>query len=201
VPSILELGIGHGITAEKFMDVCDHYVVVEGASTVIDHFLGLRPGFKGEVVFGYFEEFNTSERFDVIVMGFILEHVDNPNLILRKYRELLKSNGRLFVAVPNAKSLNRRLGLELGIIKDIYSLNDNDLAQGHQRQYCRDSLRAEAINAGYRVVHEEGIYLKPLPLSFLRKLNDFEGNLQAMLKVGIDFPDLSVAILLELSPS
>jgi hypothetical protein len=62
-------------------------------------------------------------------------------------------------------------------------------------------LRAEAINAGYRVVHEEGIYLKPLPLSFLRKLNDFEGNLQAMLKVGIDFPDLSVAILLELSPS
>jgi SAM-dependent methyltransferase len=201
VQSILELGIGHGITAEKFSSVCDRYVVIEGASSVISQFLDVWPEFKGEIVFGYFEEFDTSEKFDVIVMGFILEHVDNPSLVLRKYRDFLKPNGRLFVAVPNAKSLNRRFGLELGIINDIYSLNENDLAQGHQRQYCRELLRDEVTNAAYRIVHEEGIYLKPLPLSFLRNLNDFDANLQAMLQVGIDFPDLTVAILFELTPN
>ena len=58
----------------------------------------------------------------------------------------------MFVTVPNAKSLNRRLGLELGIIDDIYSLNANDLALGHQRQYCRDTLRQTLRKTGYRTL-------------------------------------------------
>jgi len=54
------------------------------------------------------------------------------------------------------------------------------------------------MRAGYRITYEEGIYLKPLPLSVLKTLDDFDGNLQAMLKVGIDFPDLCVGLLMEL---
>jgi hypothetical protein len=49
-------------------------------------------------------------------------------------------------------------------------------------------------------VHEEGIYLKPLPLDILKTLPDFQANLQAMLKVGIDFPDLCVGLLMEVTP-
>jgi hypothetical protein len=50
------------------------------------------------------------------------------------------------------------------------------------------------------VVHEEGIYLKPLPIGVLKTLPDFRANLQAMLKVGIDFPDLCVGLLMEVTP-
>ena len=104
----------------------------------------------------------------------------------------------MYVAVPNAKSMNRRLGLELGLIEDIYSLNANDIALGHVRQYCRDTLTATVRQAGYRITHEEGIYLKPLPLAMLKTMDDFDANLQAMLRVGVDFPDLCVALLMEL---
>ena len=96
--------------------------------------------------------------------------------------------------------MNRRLGLELGIIDDIYSLNENDLVQGHKRQFCRDTIGQLLTERGYRVVHEEGIYLKPLPLGVLKTLPDFEANLQAMLKVGVEFPDLCVGLLLEVVP-
>ena len=133
-------------------------------------------------------------------MGFILEHVDDPGLLLSKYRKFLSPGGRIFIAVPNAKSLNRRLGLELGIIDDIYSLNDNDIAQGHKRQYCLDTLGQLLDEQGYQIVLEEGIYLKPLPLDALKTLPDLEANLQAMLKVGVDFPDLCVGLLLEVIP-
>ena len=196
--SLLELGLGHGYTARIFGGACDRHVVIDGASVVIDQFRRSTPDFRGEIVESYFEDYTPGVPFDVIVMGFVLEHVDEPDLILERYRAFLAPGGKLYVAVPNAKSMNRRLGLELGLIDDIYSLNANDIALGHQRQYCRDTLTAAVKRAGYRITHEEGIYLKPLPLGVLKTLEDFEGNLQAMLKVGVDFPDLCVGLLMEL---
>lgn len=197
VGSILELGIGHGYTPGLFNAACDRHVIIEGSQLVIDLFKEKSPDFAGEVVFSYFENFDTDERFDVIVMGFILEHVDDPGMLLNRFKRFLKPGGRIFVAVPNAKSMNRRLGVELGKIDDIYSLNANDLALGHKRQYCRDTLKEEMQNHGYAVSLEEGIYLKPLPLAVLKTLPDFQENLDAMLRVGIDFPDLCVALLME----
>lgn len=196
--SLLELGLGHGYTAHIFTEASDRYVVVDAASIVIDQFRQGSPGFRGEIVESYFEEYTPNSPFDVIVMGFILEHVDDPHMILTRYRDFLTPGGKLYVTVPNAKSMNRRLGLELGVIDDIYSLNTNDLALGHQRQYCRETLTETVTSAGYRITYEEGIYLKPLPLSVLKTLDDFDENLQAMLNVGIEFPDLCVGLLMEL---
>lgn len=196
--SLLELGIGHGFTAELFSTACEKQIIVDGSSVVIDQFRENHPEFKGEIVESYFESYEPATRFDVIVMGFVLEHVDDPDLILSRYRKMLNPNGRVYVAVPNAKSLNRRIGLEMGLINDIYDLNANDIALGHQRQYCRQTLSIAVTKAGYRITHEEGIYLKPLPLGILKTLPDFEANALAMFKVGIEFPDLCVALLMEL---
>jgi ubiquinone/menaquinone biosynthesis C-methylase UbiE len=195
---LLELGIGHGFTAGIFATACDRQIIVDGSSVVIEQFKSHHAAFKGGIVEAYFENFHPDSLFDVIIMGFILEHVDDPDLILERYRSFLKPGGKLYVAVPNAKSMNRRLGLEMGLIDDIYSLNANDIALGHQRQYCRDTLTEAVERAGYCITHEEGIYLKPLPLSVLKTLDDMNENLQAMLKVGVDFPDLCVALLMEL---
>ena len=198
VPSLLELGLGHGFTAKIFSKACDRYVVLDGSTVVIEQFRHNEPDFYGEIIETYFEDYRPDQKFDIIVMGFVLEHVDDPDFILKRYREFLSPSGKLYVAVPNAKSMNRRLGLELGLIDDIYSLNANDLALGHQRQYRRDTLKEAATRAGYSVSHEEGIYLKPLPLGVLKTLDDFKANLQAMLSVGVDFPDLCVGLLMEL---
>jgi ubiquinone/menaquinone biosynthesis C-methylase UbiE len=195
--SLLELGIGHGFTAGIFNEACDRHVLIEGSQVVIDQFRGSHPNFKADLNFGYFEEFDTDERFDVIVMGFVLEHVESPGYLLERFRRFLKPSGRLYVAVPNAKSMNRRLGVELGIIDDIYDLNTNDHALGHRRQYCLDTLKQELTQCGYTLTHQEGIYLKPLPLSVLKTLPDFEANLQAMLHIGVDFPELCVGLLIE----
>lgn len=197
---LLELGLGHGITASIFNAACDTHVIVEGSQVVIDLFQKKHPNFLATLFFDFFETFDTDERFDVIIMGFILEHVDDPGLLLERYKKFLKPDGRLFITVPNAKSLNRRLGLELGIIDDIYNLNANDLALGHKRQFCRDTLRELLIQHGYRVIHEEGIYLKPLPIGLLKTLSNFRANLLAMLKVGINFPELCVGLLIEVTP-
>lgn len=195
--SLLELGLGHGYTTALFNRHFQRHVVLEGSSVVIDLFRENYPGLNIELVEGYFERFTSSEQFDVVMMGFILEHVDDPGLILRRFRANLRPGGSLYVAVPNAKSLNRRLGLAMGKIADIYELNANDHALGHQRQFCRDTLKALLQAEGYRVTWEEGIYLKPLPLGYMQTMPEFEENLQAMCEVGVDFPDLCVGLLME----
>jgi SAM-dependent methyltransferase len=198
--SLLELGLGHGFSTSLFLPRFKSHAVIDGSREVIDifrashHLEGLR------IIESYFETFETDERFDVIIMGFVLEHVDDPALIVAKYRTLLKPGGRLFIAVPNAKSLNRRMGQALGKITDIYELNANDHLLGHQRQFCLDTLKQLMISQGFDVCWQEGIYLKPLPLGVLQTLPDFHENLQAMCQVGIDFPELCVGLLIEASP-
>lgn len=199
VARLLELGLGHGYTVPFFSKMCDAHVVVEGSQKVIQHFTANNPWYRGHLEEGFFETYTPEAPFDLIVMGFVLEHVDDPVAILEQYREHLTPGGRIWIAVPNAKSLNRRFGVEMGMIDDIYDLNENDHLLGHKRNFCRDTLRTAVEKSGGQVTHEEGIYLKPLPLGVLKTLDDFDANLQAMLKVGIDFPDLCVALLMEVS--
>jgi SAM-dependent methyltransferase len=195
--SILELGIGHGYTTALFNDYFERHVVIDGSPAVIEQFRENYSLDSIEIVESYFETFDTDEAFDVLLMGFVLEHVDDPDLILTRYRKFMKPGGRLFIAVPNAKSLNRRFGFAMGKIDDIYSLNQNDLSLGHKRNYCLDTLKEAIHRAGYDCVWEEGIYLKPLPLGYMQLMPEFDSNLQAMLEVGVDFPELCVGLLVE----
>ena len=198
---ILELGIGHGYTPIWFSEHAKRYVVIDGSQVVIDQFLQKHSEFKGEIIFSYFEDYDNEDKFDYIIMGFVLEHVDNPSLILKKFRKHLKPRGKIYVAVPNGRSLNRRLGLAMGMIDDIYSLNENDIALGHKRQYCIDTLKNEIESTGFALTHIEGIYLKPLPVHILQNIDNADENFHALLEVGIDFPELCVAILIEAKPS
>lgn len=198
--SLLELGLGHGFTARQFLPHFKRYLVLEGSRAVIANFNQRFPQCPVEIIETFFEEFDTEERFDVIVMGFILEHVDDPFEILRRYRKFLAPHGKLFVSVPNAEVLNRRLGHLIGMLDDLQALSDNDRLLGHRRYYTVASLVAEAERAGYRVDKLEGIYLKPFTTSQILALNLDPTVIRALCEIGVDYPELSCGILAQLSP-
>lgn len=50
--------------------------------------------------------------FDVIVVNHVLEHIENPLLILNQIKEKLNLNGILFIGVPNINGLYPRLQKE-----------------------------------------------------------------------------------------
>src|SRR3990167_1220965 len=56
------------------------------------------------------EDLEIKSKFDVVLLSFILEHVAEPQKILKKATQFLKSKGVLFIMVPNAESLHRRVG-------------------------------------------------------------------------------------------
>lgn len=197
--SLLELGIGHGVTTSYFSKHFDRHVVIDGSSKIIEAFKQNNPQLNTEIVCTFFESFETNEKFDQIVMGFVLEHVDDPRLILTRYKNFLKPGGKLSVTVPNAEALNKRIGYEAGLITDLFALGPGDLELGHQHLFSIESLRKLMRECGYAEVNLEGLFLKPLTTKQLKTLKLSNEVLTAMMKIGVEYPELSVGLLMEVT--
>jgi 2-polyprenyl-3-methyl-5-hydroxy-6-metoxy-1,4-benzoquinol methylase len=196
--SLLELGLGHGYSSLLFSRHFPGYTVIEGSNAVIARFRESHPDARLDVRCAYFENFVADTRYDHIVMGFILEHVDDPAAILRRYRQFLAPQGSLFVAVPNCEALNKRFGYAAGMIDNLETLSEADRLLGHQRLFTLKSLTELCQREGFSIESVEGIFLKPIATGQIQELRLSEPILQAMLKVGVDYPELSVGILMEL---
>lgn len=196
--SILELGLGHGFTTEFFSNRFDRHLVLDASPAVIKNFRKRFPGCRAEIIETYFENFVSNEKFDLIVLGFILEHVDNPVEIMRHYKRFLAPRGNVFVTVPNAEVLNRRLGHLAGMLEDMQELSDHDHMCGHKRYYTVKSLTADIRNAGYEVERMEGIYLKPFTTEQMISLNFDHKVINALCTVGVEYPELCCGILAQI---
>ncbi len=196
--SLLELGVGHGYSNLIFANNFKRHLIIEGSPAVIKNFREEHPDSNAEIKQDYFETFQTEEKFSTIVMGFVLEHVDDPSTILQKYKNYLSKNGSLFVAVPNAESLNRRIGHEAGLLNNLENLSDYDKLLGHKRYFTVKSLTKLIHEAGYEAETIEGIYLKAITTSQMNLLKLEKKVSDAFCSVGIDYPELSCAILAEL---
>ncbi len=197
--SVLELGLGHGFSTDLFSKHFERHVVLEGSPAVVANFKRRFPDHRAQIVETLFEAFASDERFDVIALGFVLEHVNSPAEILTRYKNFLAIGGRMFVAVPNAEALNRRLGQLAGLLPDLEALSQYDTLLGHQRYYTVDSLTRAITSAGCRVERMEGIYLKPFATNQMISLNLDQRIISALCETGIGYPELCCGLLAEVS--
>lgn len=194
---VLELGIGHGFTCERFSQYFDRYEVIDGSPAVVAQFRKSYPNSRAVVHEGYFETCELQGSFDLIVMGFVLEHVNDPQQILKRYLRFLAPGGKIAVAVPNAESLHRRFGHAAGLLPDMMALGAGDHALGHLRTYTVATLDQLLDDCGYIVTRREGIFLKPFTTGQLSSLGLSSDVLEAMCAVGRSYPELSAALLFE----
>lgn len=189
--SALELGCGEGLLTRYLSTVFRHVDAVDGSAMYIERAKAL---VSGNVTFhqSLIEEFEPARGFDCIVAGGLLEHLADPGLVLNKTKKWLAPGGRLIVFVPNAVSLNRRLGKAMRLIEDCYELTESDLKIGHRRAYDLASLRLELEGAGYDVVDMGGLFLKPLANA--QMVGWDAGILDGLNILGDELPDLCTEI-------
>lgn len=190
--------MGHGVTTAIFSNHFGRHLVLDASPAVIENFRKRFPDCHAEIVETYFENFVSDEKFDLIVLGFILEHVDNPIEIMNYYKRFLSPRGKMFVTVPNAEVLNRRLGYLAGMLEDMQQLSDHDRMCGHKRYYTVKSLTDEVRRAGYEIERMEGIYLKPFTTVQMITLNFDQKVIDALCTVGVDYPELCCGILVQI---
>jgi 2-polyprenyl-3-methyl-5-hydroxy-6-metoxy-1,4-benzoquinol methylase len=129
----------------------------------------------------------TGPRFEDIVMAGLLEHVEDPQAVLRRAHDWLAPEGRLHVSVPNGSSLHRRVGVAMGVLPTPNAMTERDAAMGHRRVYLPHEIRHDLEAGGWTIRHWEGILLKPLSSS---QMNDWSDNLIAgLIRVGQSLPE------------
>ena len=96
---------------------------------------------------GFFGEFETGS-FDCVIFGDVLEHLRDPDSVVRSARRLLAAGGWLVASIPNVAHAAVRLALLTGRFE--YSetgLLDNT----HVRFFTRTSVESLLAKAGYRI--------------------------------------------------
>lgn len=202
VRSLISLGIGHRVVGravlEKLVPRLTSYAIVEGSPAAIAAFgrdAALPPQLR--LVHSLFEDYAPPASVDAIELGFVLEHVDDPLSVLRRYAGFLKPGGVAVIVVPNARSLHRLLGHVAGLLPDMYRLSEHDRALGHKRYFDLASLTALVQEAGLRPARSEGVFLKCLTTAQLRSLKLPPEMMRAFCSVGTELPAISNAIYVE----
>lgn len=199
---VLSLGIGYQIVSQSIVrgiaDRLASYTIVEGSPAVISAFKAEWPlEFQPDVVESYFEVYEPARRFDAIEMGFVLEHVDDPSLVLRRFKAFLKPDGVMGLAVPNARSLHRLIGHEAGLLDDVFRLSAADRQLGHKRYFDLDSFTQLIEAEGLVVRRVRGIMMKPVTTQQLASLQLNPDVVRALYRVADGLPAISNGIYVE----
>jgi 2-polyprenyl-3-methyl-5-hydroxy-6-metoxy-1,4-benzoquinol methylase len=156
----LELGPAEGVMSELLATHFDDLTLVDGAERFCIDLRRRLP--RASVVCAAFEEFTPERRFDTIILGHVLEHVEDPVALLRRVRSWLTADGVVCAAVPNAHSLHRQAAVLMGLLPAENALNDADRRHGHRRVYDWAGFRADIAAAGLTLRASGGYWLKPL---------------------------------------
>ena len=187
----LELGPADGFMTQYLIQYFNSVSCVEGSKILCEN---LMKNFKDIIVINsLFEEFETEKKFDAIILGHVLEHVEDPVLILKKAKNWLTHEGKIFVAVPNARSIHRQAAVIMGLLKNECELNETDHSIGHRRVYTPESLRGEFIEAGLKIEHYGGYWLKPLSNTQIDSCFT-DSMIDAFMVLGERYPDIAAEI-------
>ena len=164
--TVLEMGYGEGNFTEELIKRNFKPTVLDGSEVLLQKAKQLH-GNKLEVAHALFEEYKPNQKFDCVLATHVLEHVDDPIVLLKEMKNWITDNGKIIIIVPNKESLHRQLALIMGLQPQLDTLGARDKLVGHQRVYSIETLSNDTINAGLKVVTTEGFFLKTLPNSMM----------------------------------
>jgi 2-polyprenyl-3-methyl-5-hydroxy-6-metoxy-1,4-benzoquinol methylase len=137
---VLDVGTGHGF----FLDECTKLGLnARGIETSPDAVRYAAETLKTDVRNIPLEALSPDERYDVITLWGVLEHVPDPLATMRRVREHLSERGMIWVMTPNTNALER--------FKDGANYF-NFLNKSHLTHFHRATLKALLEKAGFRNV-------------------------------------------------
>lgn len=187
--SCLELGCADGNGIELLQQYFEKIVAVDGSERLLNELHRKYPNVETHA--SYFEKLDLEEKFDTIHLGHVLEHVDDPQVVLQVVQNQLAPNGVVIASVPNGHSIHRQLGVKMNIVDSCTSLGPADIRIGHQRVYTPGTFKSEFKN--FNIIRFGGLFFKPFSNSQLESWLD--GNqISALFELGTEYPELAADI-------
>lgn len=198
--TVLDIGSADAFMAEALAPFFRRIVAVDGSLELVERARDRLADIDNvEMVHALAEEFVTDEKFDLVLLSFILEHVVDPSNVIRTATSFVAPEGAMFVMVPNACSLHRRIGVALGMLAAIDDFSDEDRRQGHRRVYTEELLRTHLEDGGVHILELGSFFIKPLSNPQMEQLDPRIAD--ALFAVSRDIPGLGSMLYAKCVPA
>ena len=198
--NVLELGSFKGDFTKRLLPYFDDITCVEASDSAVNI---AKQSFGDRVKFinSLFEDAMLPTTYDNVILTHVLEHIDDPVLVLKRINtEWLSKNGRLFLVCPNANAPSRQIAVKMGLLSHNSAITQSEFEHGHRITYTLDTLERDAVNAGLNVINRSGIFFKALANFQWDRLLDTDiiskEYLDGCYKLGQQYPDLCASIFL-----
>lgn len=154
--SWLDLGCGDGKIA--FLAAKQGYKVIavdKHLKIVLPHKSNLLANLK--FIQSSIEDFNPQQQFDIITMYHVLEHVKDPELVLKRVKSWLRRKGVLILEVPLVGNWTEKF-----LKKDYFIYYD----KSHRHFFTKKKLLALIEKSGFKVV-TKGVTLYEFPFTVI----------------------------------
>lgn len=197
---VLELGSFQGDFTERLLPYFNNITCVE-ASDEAAFIAKTKLGDKVEIHNSLFENTTLPKKYNNIILTHVLEHIDNPVLLLNKIKEeWLTDDGCLFVVCPNANAPSRQIAVKMGLISHNSAITPSEAEHGHRITYTLDTLERDAVAGGLKIIYRSGIFFKALANFQWDQLLQTDiiskEYLDGCYALGQQYPDLCSSILL-----
>jgi len=150
--TILDVGCGSGLLSKALLDKGYNVMVIDCDKKAID--IAQKKGIKGYVA--DISNWKTNQKFDCIILGDVLEHIDDDQSTLRNVYTMLKPNGCLVINVPSYQFL----------------FGKHDIALGHKRRYSNKELKNKLKISGFKIEKIRHWNLLAIPITILTKVSN-----------------------------
>lgn len=158
---ILEIGSHDGSMTAQILQYVNRVDVLEPVVELhqtISEALGDRVNIHS----GTIEQAVFDEEYDAIFLVHVLEHIDNPVESLAQIKKWLKPSGFLYLMVPNADALSRKIAKTMGLMSETTDVLPGEKLQGHLRTYDMSALTKDVNASGFAIKKAGGVLYKPL---------------------------------------
>lgn len=136
---VLDLGCGHGYVAERLLAKTNKILGIDYDRDSIEYAKGKLGGsgaaFLCDDIFNYLAR-NSGERFDVVVLSHVLEHIEEPEAFLKKINGV---GDFFYIEVPDIEATH--LNIYRQLLGTDLTYNDADHVHEFDREQLGDILR------------------------------------------------------------
>jgi len=148
---VLDVGCGSGLLSKTLLTKGYRVTVIDNDSKAIE--IAKKKGINGFVA--DINTWQTQEKFDCIILGDVLEHIEDDKSALKKVHEMLEPNGCILVNVPAYQTL----------------FSVHDAALGHKRRYSNVELESKLQKSGFTIEKLRHWNLLALPITVSIKIS------------------------------
>ncbi len=181
---VLDIGCSNGFKTKMLFDKYDNIIHINGIDIDEKAIKEARQKFKDNQKYTFelkgIDDLDTNNKYDIINLSYVLQHLNNPEEILRKLRKLLTDRGIIIIKVPDDSLKACYPNNEL--LKEIFKLYDEDLIKKssitkYTDRYIGKKVYNYLINNDYKNIKLYYSITDTIGKSLEERLNIFESNI------------------------